>query len=74
MIILNWDIWNLKELNLKNSFIFYSLIPFSVFDIDFRDAFNWKIKLSRLHPQISYLNIQNLTIDLIDLLNSLPEN
>jgi len=59
---------------IKNSFILYSLIPFSVFDIDFRDAFNWKIKLSRLHPQISYLNIQNLTIDLIDLLNSLPEN
>lgn len=64
----------ISTINLKNSFIFYSLIPFSSFNIDFRDAFDWKLKHSRLHPQISYLNIQNLTIDLIDLLNSLPEN
>jgi hypothetical protein len=49
------------------------LIPFSVFDIDFRDSFEWKINSYRVKPRISYLKIQNLTTDIANLLDSLED-
>jgi hypothetical protein len=34
------------------------LIPFSVFDIDFRDSFEWKLISYRYKPLISYLSLK----------------
>jgi hypothetical protein len=63
---------------LINKLIFYNslysisiLIPFSAFDIDFRDSFEWKFNSSRVTSKISYISIQNLTRDLTNLLDSL---
>jgi hypothetical protein len=47
------------------------LIPFSFFEIDFRDSFEWKFNSSRVRPKISYISIQTLTRDLTNLLDSL---
>lgn len=58
----------------KNSFIFSSLIPFSSFEIDFRDSFEWKIESSRVKPMISYLKLQSLTYDIELLLLSLTND
>jgi len=64
-----------------NSLIFYNslhslsiLIPFSYFEIDFRDSFEWKINSYRVKPKISYLQIQTLTEDIIKLFNSFNED
>jgi hypothetical protein len=48
-----------------------NLIPFSVFNIDFRDSFEWELKHGTTKPIISYLMIQNLTNEIQSLLNSL---
>lgn len=58
----------------KKFYCFSSLIPFSLFDIDFRDSFEWKLKSYRDKPIISYLKIQSLTEDITKLLNSLNDN
>lgn len=50
------------------------LIPFSFFEIDFRDSFEWEIKSYRFKHIISYLKIQTLTEDIIKLLNSLKDD
>jgi len=50
------------------------LIPFSFFEIDFRESFEWKFDSYRVKPKISYLNLQTLTHDIISLLNSLNED
>lgn len=50
------------------------LIPFSVFDINFRDSFDWEFDSYRAKHKISYLKIQTLTEDLIKLLNSLMDD
>lgn len=50
------------------------LFPFSLFQIDFRDSFEWKIKKTRDKHKISYLTIQTLTQDMISLLNSLKDD
>lgn len=50
------------------------LIPFSFFEIDFRDSFEWKIKSYRFKHIISYLKIRTLTEDIIKLLNSLKDD
>jgi hypothetical protein len=47
------------------------LIPFSVFNIDYRDSFEWELKHGITKPIISYLKIQNLTNEIQNLLNSL---
>jgi hypothetical protein len=47
------------------------LIPFSVFNIDYRDSFEWKLRDGSTKAIISYLNIRNLTSDIQSLLNSL---
>jgi hypothetical protein len=49
------------------------LIPFSVFDIDLRDSFEWKMNSYRVKPIISYLKIQTLTKDIANLLDSLED-
>lgn len=51
-----------------------TLIPFSFFDIDFRDSFEWKLNSCGVKPKISYLKIQNLTEDIIKLLISLKDD
>jgi hypothetical protein len=51
----------------------FSLIPFSSFDIDFRDSFEWKFNSYRVKPKISYLTIKTLTRDINDLLDSLED-
>jgi len=48
-----------------------NLIPFSFFNIDFRDSFEWELKSGINKPRISYLMIQTLTNDIQSLLNSL---
>lgn len=58
----------------KNSFIFSSLIPFSSFEIDFRDSFEWKIESSRVKPNISYHKLQSLSYDIELLLLSLTND
>jgi hypothetical protein len=50
------------------------MIPFSSFDIDFRDSFEWKFNSYRDKPVISYLKLQTLTKDIIKLLDSLEDN
>jgi uncharacterized protein YneF (UPF0154 family) len=49
------------------------LIPFSSFEIDFRDSFEWKFDSSRVKSKISYLKLQTLTGDIIKLLDSLED-
>jgi hypothetical protein len=49
------------------------LIPFSYFEIDFRDSFDWEFNSHRDKPQISYLKIQTLTTDIEYLLASLSD-
>jgi len=51
-----------------------NLIPFSVFNIDFRDSFEWKLKHGKVKPLICYLIIQNLTNEIQSLLNSLNDD
>jgi hypothetical protein len=50
------------------------LIPFSTFDIDFRDSFEWKFNSWKVKPKISYLKIQSLTKDINSLLLSLVDD
>lgn len=58
-----------------NSFYDMSImIPFSFFEIDYRDSFEWEFNSYRVKAKISYLKIQTLTQDLISLLNSLKED
>jgi hypothetical protein len=65
----NWGFcWNSLNLNL------FSLIPFSFFDIDFRESFEWELNSNRDKAIISYLRIQCLTEDIKNLLNSLNDD
>ena len=50
------------------------LIPFSSFDIDFRDSFDWKFNSYRFKPIISYMKLQSLTKDINLLLDSLAND
>ena len=50
------------------------LIPFSSFDIDFRDSFDWELNSHRDKPKISYLKLQSLTGDINLLLLSLEDD
>lgn len=50
------------------------LIPFSTFDIDFRDSFEWKLNSYRFKPIISYLKLQKLSEDINLLLLSLEDD
>jgi hypothetical protein len=50
------------------------LIPFSVFEINFRDSFEWKFASYRVKPEILYLKIQTLTKDIDLLLHSLVDD
>jgi hypothetical protein len=50
------------------------LIPFSLFEIDFRDSFEWKFDSYGLKPTISYLKLQTLTKNVIELLDSLKDD
>jgi|HubBroStandDraft_1064217.scaffolds.fasta_scaffold06090_2 hypothetical protein len=60
---------------LKNSLYNISiLIPFSLFEIDFRDSFEWKFDSYGLKPKISYLKLQTLTKNVINLLDSLKDD
>ena len=60
--------------------IFYSYyvmsisIPFSYFEVDFRNSFEWELKSYRDKHKISYLRIQTLTEDIIKILNSLKDD
>lgn len=64
----------LKYVNFSPEFNIMNLIPFSFFDIDYRDSFEWELKHNTTKPIISYLMIQNLTNDIQILLNSLNHN
>lgn len=61
-----------KQQNLN--LIPFSLVPFSFFEIDFRDSFEWQLNSYRDKPKISYLRIQTLTDDITNLLNSLKDD
>lgn len=50
------------------------MIPFSTFDIDFRDSFEWEFNSYRVKPMISYLKLQTLTKDIDLLLVSLLDD
>jgi len=50
------------------------LIPFSLFEIDFRDSFEWKFNSFKIKPVISYHNLQTLTKDIEHLLLSLNDD
>jgi hypothetical protein len=50
------------------------MIPFSTFEIDFRDSFEWKFNSYKDKPTISYLKVQTLTEDIIKLLHSLNDD
>jgi len=50
------------------------MIPFSTFDIDFRDSFDWKLNSYRVKDKISYLKLQTLTEDINLLLLSLEDD
>ncbi len=65
-----------KYLNTKSLYNMSILIPFSLFEIDFRDSFEWELKSHQLNtkPTISYLKIESLTEDIIKLLNSLNDD
>ena len=65
-------IWFLKFGFFVNSVYAMSiLIPFSFFDIDFRDSFEWKFNSYGVKPKISYHKLQTLTNDIELLLLSL---
>jgi hypothetical protein len=49
-------------------------IPFSFFEIDFRDSFEWKFNSYRVKPVISYHKLQTLTNDIDSLLLSLVDD
>lgn len=55
-------------------FINSLLIPFCTFEIDFRESFDWKFDSYKVKPMISYLKIQTLTKDIINLLYSLNDD
>jgi hypothetical protein len=50
------------------------LIPFSLFEIDFRDSFEWKFDSYGVKAKISYIKLQTLTKDIIKLLDSLKDD
>lgn len=50
------------------------LFPFSFYEIDYRDSFEWKFDSYKVKPMISYLKIQTLTKDIINLLYSLNDD
>jgi len=50
------------------------MIPFSTFEIDFRDSFEWKFDSYKVKPMISYIKLQNLTKDIDLLLHSLADD
>jgi hypothetical protein len=50
------------------------LVPFSLFEIDFRDSFEWKFNSYKVKPMISYINLQTLTKDIDLLLLSLVDD
>lgn len=62
---------NKVELFIEPLYILPLLIPFSAFEIDYRDSYEWTLNSYRVRPVISYLKIQTLTEDLISLLISL---
>nr|QGP74776.1 hypothetical protein [Russula griseocarnosa] len=71
---INLVILTLFWLFMNSSYDMSILIPFSFFEIDFRDSFEWKLKPNRVKPKISHLKIQCLTKDLISLLNTLDND
>jgi len=50
------------------------LTPFCLFEINFRDSFEWKFNSYRDKPKISYMKLQTLTEDIIKLLDSLNDD
>jgi hypothetical protein len=63
-----------KYLKTNSLYTMSILIPFSLFEIDFRDSFEWKFNSCRVKPVISYFKIQTLAKDIIELLNSLKDD
>jgi hypothetical protein len=59
---------------MKSLYAMSILIPFSVFEINFRDSFEWKFYSYRAKPKISYMKLQTLTEDIIKLLDSLNDD
>lgn len=68
-------IFTINSLIFNNSLYSISiLIPFSFFEIDFRDSFEWKFDSYKVKPMISYIKLQNLTKDINSLLLSLVDD
>ena len=68
-------IYLINKLIFNNSLYSISvLIPFSLFEIDFRDSFEWKFNSFKIKPVISYHNLQTLTKDIEHLLLSLNDD
>jgi len=61
-------------LKMKSIYNLSMLIPFSFFEIDFRDSFEWKFNSYRVKPKISYHKLQTLTNDIDSLLLSLVDD
>ncbi len=69
-IIIGFIIFKYFKTNLYSTSI---LIPFSYFEIDFRDSFEWEFNSHGIKPKITYLKIQTLTTDIEYLLASLSD-
>jgi len=50
------------------------MTPFSTFEIDFRDSFDWKFNSYKVKPTISFMKLQTLTKDIDLLLLSLLDD
>jgi len=64
----------IKILKINSIYNISILIPFSLFNIDFRDSFEWKFNSWKVKPKISYLKLQSLTKDINSLLLSLVDD
>lgn len=61
-------------LSMNSLYVESIIIPFSFFDIDFRDSFVWKFNSYRDKPKISYLKLQSMSNDINLLLLSLADD
>nr|UEP17205.1 hypothetical protein [Russula sp.] len=61
-------------IHLESVYSISLLIPFSFFEIDFRDSFEWKFNSYGDKYKISYLQLQTLSQDIIKLLDSLKDD
>jgi hypothetical protein len=69
-LIVYWWFFTTKSSNLN----MFTLLPFSFFDIDFRESFDWEINSYRDKSIIPYFKIQRLTEEIQKILTSLKHD